>query len=313
MKVLITGGAGYIGIELAYFLCRQPWITSVTIYDSLSRANADVFAGERKFHSNKVQFVQGDILDGRTLSRYLSGSDAVVHLAAQVPNERGFFSAHSYEQVNHWGIGSLCDALLRLNEKKLVINLSTVAVLGRGEINLYEADPDPSDFYAVSKYRGELRLLSLEQDPRFTIVNARSGSVYGYSKNLRTDLPLNKMVFDANFFGKVEVYGDPSLSAPHIYIDDLVAWLAGCLQKPPVEGNCAYPNLLNVGSADILDVLTEIIPELEWVEVDVGNYVHSLRVHGSNATWLNEERETLKRNLQKFLSSFTFGLSDRSG
>lgn len=307
MKVLITGGAGYIGIELAYKLAKMAWIKKVTIFDCMARSNFDVFSGVEKLPPEKTAFIRADILDGRALQEAMRGCDAIVHLAAQVPNDHWAFPAHVYEQTNHWGVSSLCDNLSRINDEKIVINLSSIAVLGRGGVDLSAASPDPSDFYAVSKYRGERRFHALQEDSKLRVVNARCASVYGYSRNLRTDLPLNNMVFDANFFGKVQVHGDPGLTAPHIYIKDLVAWIASCLESPPDSSEPVYPPLLNLRASDVVETLGELIPRLEWVEVDVGHYSDTLTVYGQNTSWLPERKETLKTNLEEFLGSFTFG------
>ena len=65
MRVLITGGAGYIGTELAYRLAERSDISEVIIYDNLSRGNYNLFIGHRKFPRNKVIFIKGDLLDTR--------------------------------------------------------------------------------------------------------------------------------------------------------------------------------------------------------------------------------------------------------
>ena len=64
MKILITGGAGYIGTELTYELAKKSEVEQIIIYDNLSRGNINLFIGSRKLN-DKVKFVQGDILDTR--------------------------------------------------------------------------------------------------------------------------------------------------------------------------------------------------------------------------------------------------------
>ena len=68
MKVLITGGAGYIGTELTYELAKNPKVKQIIIYDNLSRNNINLFIGKHKL-SDKIKFVQGDILDTRLLKQ----------------------------------------------------------------------------------------------------------------------------------------------------------------------------------------------------------------------------------------------------
>ena len=65
MKILITGGAGYIGTELAYELERNPEVSEVVIYDNLSRGNYNLFIGRHKFESGKVRFVHYKFVAGQ--------------------------------------------------------------------------------------------------------------------------------------------------------------------------------------------------------------------------------------------------------
>ena len=66
MKVLITGGAGYVGTELAYELGSSPNVKEIVIYDNLSRGNYNFFIGIKKFQG-KITFIHGDLLDTRKL------------------------------------------------------------------------------------------------------------------------------------------------------------------------------------------------------------------------------------------------------
>jgi UDP-glucose 4-epimerase len=83
MNILITGGAGYVGTELAHVLDAHDAIDQILIYDNLSRGNYNLFM-EGNFTSGKISFIQGDILDQRSLSKALRGVDLVYHLAAKV-------------------------------------------------------------------------------------------------------------------------------------------------------------------------------------------------------------------------------------
>ena len=71
MKVLITSGAGYLGTELSYMLASQVNVDKVIIYDNLSRNNYNAFIGISKFFPNKVEFIEGDILDTRKLKKVI--------------------------------------------------------------------------------------------------------------------------------------------------------------------------------------------------------------------------------------------------
>lgn len=61
MRILISGGAGYIGTELSYKLAALNEVSEIVIYDNLSRPNYNLFIGVQKFPAQKIRFVQGDI------------------------------------------------------------------------------------------------------------------------------------------------------------------------------------------------------------------------------------------------------------
>ena len=73
MKVLVTGGAGYLGTELVSLLIANPEVEHVTIYDNLSRPNYNVFLGLRLQKHMKLTFVKGELLDSRALRKILKG------------------------------------------------------------------------------------------------------------------------------------------------------------------------------------------------------------------------------------------------
>ena len=155
MKVLVTGGAGYIGTELITALVNNPLVDQVIIYDNLSRPNFNMFLGLRLQKHHKITFVKGELLDSRALKKHLQGVDVVYHLAAKVTTPFANADAHAYEQVNHWGTAELVYAVEESNVKRFIYTSST-GVYGSSKIPAHEDTlPDPQTFYAVSKLRGE--------------------------------------------------------------------------------------------------------------------------------------------------------------
>src|SRR3954464_2173251 len=111
MKVLVTGGAGYIGTELTNALIARPDVEEVIIYDNLSRGNYNFFLGLRLANHTKIRFIKGELLDSRALKKVLKGVDVVYHLAAKVTTPFANADSHVYEQVNHWGTAELVYAI----------------------------------------------------------------------------------------------------------------------------------------------------------------------------------------------------------
>src|SRR5262252_5068221 len=128
MNILITGGAGYIGTELIYRLAELNDIENIVVYDNLSRGNYNLFIGH-KVPTQKIKFIQGEILDSRKLNNVLKNIDVVFHLAAKVTTPFSNVDGHIYEQTNHWGTAELVYALEESQVKKLIF-LSSTGVYG---------------------------------------------------------------------------------------------------------------------------------------------------------------------------------------
>ena len=111
MRILVTGGGGYIGTELVKRLVNFSAVEEVVVYDNLSRGNFNLFLGNKRRKNSKISFVQGDILDTRRLKKALNGIDVVYHLAAKVTTPFANTDPHYYEQINHWGTAELVYAL----------------------------------------------------------------------------------------------------------------------------------------------------------------------------------------------------------
>ena len=212
MRVLITGGAGYIGIELAYRLAALNETTEVVIYDSLSRSSANVFTGLRKFPAGKVSFVEADLLDSPSLLARIKNADCLFHLAAVVPAANHAQSPHFFEQINNWGAGVLVDAIERSARDLRVIYLSSFEVLPYGVVDPLSELTTPSNLYGLSKLRGERHFYRLRDATNCEVSIVRTPTVFGYSKNLRVDLSINRLVFDAYFKNKVMVRGEDEIN-----------------------------------------------------------------------------------------------------
>jgi len=205
MRVLITGGAGYLGYSLVKQLLEAvEQLHSVTIYDNLSRKNYSLFT-EARFNQKPVHFIRGDILDGRTLSAALNDIDCVVHLAAKVTTPFADHEMHLYDQVNHWGSAQLATAIEQSSVQK-VIYLSSISVYGSSDSPIDELiEPNPHSFYGISKLAGEKQIIPLQNTRDIYIL--RSGNVYGYNPAYRIDAVINKLMFDANFIGRIKING----------------------------------------------------------------------------------------------------------
>jgi UDP-glucose 4-epimerase len=306
MKVLVTGGAGYIGTELTNVLIARPDVDEVIIYDNLSRGNHNFFLGLRLNNHTKIRFIKGELLDSRALKKVLKGVDVVYHLAAKVTTPFANADSHVYEQVNHWGTAELVYAIEDSSVKRFIYTSST-GVYGSSNIPAHEdKPPDPKTFYAASKLRGEEHVRRLIGKIDTYIM--RCGNVYGYSKSMRFDAVINKFIFDANFNKLITIQGDGKQSRTFIHIDMMAKALSNLLTAdlPSDVYNIVDKNLTVL---DILDVLKELIPPLEFIFINQHLRLHELNVKVNpliTDTLGIRNNKTLKDELSEFMTKFTF-------
>ena len=306
MKVLVTGGAGYIGTELITLLVNNPEVEKVIIYDNLSRGNFNMFLGLRLQKHQKISFVKAELLDSRALKKNLQGVDVVYHLAAKVTTPFANADAHAYEQVNHWGTAELVYAIETSDVKRFIYTSST-GVYGSSKIPAHEdTPPDPQTFYAVSKLRGEEHVRRLIGKIDTYIM--RCGNVYGYSKTMRFDAVINKFIFEANFNKLITIQGDGRQSRTFIHIE-MVAKALNNLLTADLPSDVYNVVDKNLKVLDILDVMKELIPELEFIFINQHLRLHELNVKVNplvTDTLQIRNSRTLKEDLSEFLRKFSF-------
>ena len=313
MKILITGGAGYIGTQLLKSLINRAEVEEIRIYDNLDRKNYNMFLGFPFHNGHKVKFIAGDILDARKLTKSLEGIDVVYHLAANVSTPFSASQSHAvYEQINHWGTADLVSAVEDSKVSKFIY-VSSASVYGHSgeEIN-EESVPSPKTLYGISKLRGEEHVQRLLKKIDTYVV--RCANVYGYSKSMRFDAVINRMMFDAHFNNRISIDGSGKQYRPFVHIESAVNTLTDLIFTEVPSGiyNLSDRNLQIL---DIVDVLKEIYPELEFIFVNQHLDLNGLKLAETSKIkkYISKDnKRELKDELLKFKSSFSFYFGDES-
>jgi len=156
MRILITGGAGFIGSHLAIRLVREGH--AVTVLDILTpqihgaepEVTSPLFASVREV----VSFVRGSVCDEATLAVCLQGQDAVVHLAAETGTGQSMYEIRRYAEINVGGTALLLDLLANHPHRvRRIVVASSRAVHGEGK---YQA-PDGALVYPDSRHLDDLK------------------------------------------------------------------------------------------------------------------------------------------------------------
>jgi UDP-glucose 4-epimerase len=305
MKILITGGAGYIGTELAYKLSGTQGVEEIIIYDNLSRQNHNLFIGVQKFNNKNIRFVNGDILDSRKLKKHITNVDVVYHLAAKVTTPFADQNPHLFEQVNHWGTAELAYAIENSSVKKLIY-MSSVSVYGSSKEEVDVDSPvNPKTFYGISKLRGEEHIIRLF--PKLHTYIVRCGNVYGYSKSMRFDAVINKFMFDANFAARITINGNGNQYRPFIHIEKVTSALVNIINSN-LKSNRFDLVDKNITVNEVSQALKNIYPALETLYVNQHLYLRDLKVKPNTAMnqLISIPEKGLQKELEDFRAAFTY-------
>ncbi len=258
MKILITGGAGYIGTELCIKLNKNPKVKEIVVLDNLSRGNYNLFL-HSQIKPGKLKFVKAELLDSRNLDKAMKDIDVVYHLAAENKDDEKLH--HLHEQVNNWGSAELSYAIEESRVKQ-VIYLSSTAVYGHSNNDNSQDKVEPTTSFASSKLRGEQHIERLGAKIKTHII--RLGEVFGYGASLNMDGILNRYMFDSHFIGRISVQGNGKQMQAFISLNKTTDILSNLLDSDLASGTY---NLVdeNKSILDLIDVLKELNPDMEMV------------------------------------------------
>lgn len=305
MKILITGGAGYVGHELVYQLINDPDVEHIIIYDNLSSRTYNVFLDE-KLPKGKVSFVSGELLDSRRLRKIIQGIDVVFHLAAKVSTTFGSSEAHIFEQVNHWGTAELVYAAEDSSVSRFIY-LSSSSVYGASDEPIdINTPPNPKTFYGSSKLRGEEHVKRLSRKMDAYIL--RCGNIFGYSPSLRFDTVVNRFMFEANFIGKIQVEGNGKQHRSFIHINKVVNVLHNLMKTPDFPSGVYNLVGKNMSINDIADVVKSIYPQLDIIYVNQHLNMRSLSMQHDTRLQplITLAPQSIEEDLQQFKNRFSF-------
>jgi len=231
LRLLVTGGAGFIGSNFIRFFLTTYAHGSVLNLDKLTYAgNLDNLV-EVQDHPN-YQFVRGDICDERLVKNLLDQPlDAVVHFAAESHVDRSIADAQQFVLTNVQGTYALMDAARRKGVPRF-LHVSTDEVYGSlspGESATEDSALQPNSPYAASKAASDLLVRSFWQTYRFPAIITRSSNNYGPYQFPEKLIPL--MITNALEGKKLPVYGDGLNERDWIFVEDHCTALDSVLQS----------------------------------------------------------------------------------
>lgn len=271
MKVLITGGAGFIGAHLANQLHQRGHY--VRVLDDLSSGDpANLLPG--------INFNRGDVRDIPKLWSLLQGVDVVYHLAARVSVPASILYPREYNDVNVGGTVSLLEACRDVSIKRVVL-ASSATVYGNQSVQpVNEAMMTrPAVPYAVSKVAAEQYLFNIGELCGFETVALRIFNAYGPGQPLPpTHAPvIPQFMQQIAGSGSVIIAGDGTQTRDFVYIDDIVEALISAGQVDGVDRQ-----IINVGSG-VAVAMNELAEQIATIVGAKANVLFNHSVSGGIA------------------------------
>jgi dTDP-L-rhamnose 4-epimerase len=308
-RVLITGGAGFIGSHLADALLARGY--RVRVLDCLSEQVHGDISGFPAYLASAVEAYRGDIRDRRDVERALAGVDAVFHFASAVGVGQSMYEIEKYVDINNRGTAVLLEALVRRPINKLVV-ASSMSVYGEG---LYRGSdgtvraprprglgqlkagrwdvvddqgralqplptpedktPMPESIYALSKYDQEMMCLLFGRAYEIPVAALRFFNVYGERQALSNPYTGVLAIFAVRYLnGKAPViFEDGHQMRDFVHVRDLVA---GCVLA--LESDAACNEVFNIGGGTPYSVLEvawqfgKVLGKQELAPIVSGNY-----------------------------------------
>jgi dTDP-glucose 4,6-dehydratase len=307
-RILVTGGAGFIGSAFVRLLLEEFSPSEVVCFDSLTYAgNLDNLKG---IGSERYLFVRGDIANrGEVLGALAEGTDAIVNFAAESHVDRSITSADEFIRANVMGTQVLLDCA-RAKGVSRFLQVSTDEVMGslpEDESAFFTEDSpfEPNSPYAASKAAAEHLVRAAHHTFGLNVVTTRCGNNYGPRQFPEKYLPL--MLANAMEDQPIPVYGDGLNVRDWIYVEDHCRAILQVLQTGRTGA------VYNVGARNprrnievaksVLDVLGKPHSLLRFVKDRPGHdrrYAIDPKLVESELGW--RPRETWESGLRKTIN-----------
>ncbi|MGB9730043.1 MAG: NAD-dependent epimerase/dehydratase family protein [Thermoprotei archaeon] len=239
-RVLVTGGAGFIGSHLVDALMEGGY--EVVVLDNLSSGHLENMA--RWMENPRFKFIKGDLLNQQEVLNALNGCDLVFHLAANPEVRIGSTDPVIHFRENIQATFNLLEAIRKVGNVKRLVFTSSSTVYGEASVPTSEDHPlEPISIYGASKLSCEALIMAYAKSYGFNVLILRLANIVG---------PRSRHGVIVDFIKKLrknpeelEILGDGTQKKSYLYISD-------CINALLLD----LTGVFNVGSEDQIDVLT---------------------------------------------------------
>ena len=307
MQVFVTGGAGFVGQHLVKYLLEKK--NKVIIYDSLKNSSMASISDMKKLGA---QFIKGDITDFNHVKKSITGSDVVIHLAAQINVQDSIRNPSYTHNVNVTGTLNVLMACVE-NKVKNVIVPSSAAVYGnQKDLPISEnSHTDPISPYGASKLAMEHYLQAFSSCYDLNCISLRLFNIYGSGQTSAYAGVITKFLENIKQKKPLVIFGDGSNTRDFVSVHDVVQAFDKSIKNIDDKKGRFY----NIASGKYISIkdLAEMMIDISGKKIPViykkakkGDILHS-----QVSIWLAKKelgytpQVELKKGLQELIKEFT--------
>jgi nucleoside-diphosphate-sugar epimerase len=261
-RILVTGGAGYIGCELVPTLLKAGY--KVRVFDIM-------FYGEAGLEScrNSIEVIEGDICN--VPDGLLEGVSAIINLAGLSTEPAAEYRPEANQEINLKAAVELA-ALAKKKGVRRFVQASSGSIydvgVGHPEKDILHTEDSPVEpfrIYSITKREAEKKILAMADD-NFTPIVVRKGSVYGYSPRMRFDLVVNAFTLNALQKGELTLHNGGEMWRPLLNIQDAADAYQLMLEVPKEKASGEIFNITN-GNYRISELALRVRNKLEQLGI----------------------------------------------